>query len=141
MKRTNIGGQAVIEGVMMRGKKMYAMAVRNPEGGITIEKKEWGGLGRKGLFRLPIFRGVAAFVDSLVTGTRILMRSAEIAGEDWTEEAEPSKFEKFLQEKLGDRMNDIIISSKPWCLPGHWVLLKGLFVLPFSCCICSASPV
>ena len=40
MKRTNIGGQAVIEGVMMRGKKMYAMAVRNPEGGITIEKKE-----------------------------------------------------------------------------------------------------
>ena len=109
MKRTNIGGQAVIEGVMMRGKKMYAMAVRNPEGGITIEKKEWGGLGRKGLFRLPIFRGVAAFVDSLVTGTRILMRSAEIAGEDWTEEAEPSKFEKFLQEKLGDRMNDIII--------------------------------
>ena len=46
MKRTNIGGQAVIEGVMMRGKKMYAMAVRNPEGGITIEKKEWGGLGR-----------------------------------------------------------------------------------------------
>lgn len=50
MKRTNIGGQAVIEGVMMRGKKMYAMAVRNPEGGITIEKKEWGGLGRKGIF-------------------------------------------------------------------------------------------
>ena len=74
MKQTNIGGQAVIEGVMMRGKKMYAMAVRNPEGGITIEKKELGGLGRKGLFRLPIFRGVAAFVDSLVTGTRILMK-------------------------------------------------------------------
>ena len=122
MKRTNIGGQAVIEGVMMRGKKMYAMAVRNPEGGITIEKKEWGGLGRKGLFRLPIFRGVAAFVDSLVTGTRILMRSAEIAGEDWTEEAEPSKFEKFLQEKLGDRMNDIII----YCSVGFSLILGML---------------
>ena len=122
MKRTNIGGQAVIEGVMMRGKKMYAMAVRNPEGGITIEKKEWGGLGRKGLFRLPIFRGVAAFVDSLVTGTRILMRSAEIAGEDWTEEAEPSKFEKFLQEKLGDRMNDIII----YCSVGFSLVLGML---------------
>ena len=128
MKRTNIGGQAVIEGVMMRGKKMYAMAVRNPEGGITIEKKEWGGLGRKGLFRLPIFRGVAAFVDSLVTGTRILMRSAEIAGEDWTEEAEPSKFEKFLQEKLGDRMNDIII----YCSVGFSLILGMLlfFLLP-----------
>ena len=122
MKRTNIGGQAVIEGVMMRGKKMYAMAVRNPEGGITIEKKELGGLGRKGLFRLPIFRGVAAFVDSLVTGTRILMRSAEIAGEDWIEEAEPSKFEKFLQEKLGDRMNDIII----YCSVGFSLILGML---------------
>ena len=51
----NIGGQAVIEGVMMRGKEIYAMAVRNPEGGITVEKKEWGGLGKKGLFRFPIF--------------------------------------------------------------------------------------
>ena len=126
--KTTVGGQALMEGVMMRGKKMYAMAVRNPEGGITIEKKECGGLGRKGLFRLPIFRGVAAFVDSLVTGTRILMRSAEIAGEDWTEEAEPSKFEKFLQEKLGDRMNNIII----YCSVGFSLILGMLlfFLLP-----------
>ena len=80
---TNIGGQAVIEGVMMRGKKIYAMAVRNPEGEIVVEKKPVGGLGKKGLFRYPIFRGMAAFVDSLVTGTKILMRSAEIAGEGW----------------------------------------------------------
>ena len=49
-KHTSIGGQAVIEGVMMRGKKIYAMAVRNPEGEIVIEKKEVGGLGKKGLF-------------------------------------------------------------------------------------------
>ena len=68
---TNIGGQAVIEGVMMRGKKIYAMAVRNPEGEIVVEKKPVGGLGKKGLFRYPIFRGMAAFVDSLVTGTKI----------------------------------------------------------------------
>ena len=71
---TNIGGQAVIEGVMMRGKKIYAMAVRNPEGEIVVEKKPVGGLGKKGLFRYPISRGMAAFVDSLVTGTKILMR-------------------------------------------------------------------
>ncbi|MBM6830215.1 DUF1385 domain-containing protein [Anaerotignum lactatifermentans] len=109
MKRTNIGGQAVIEGVMMRGKKIYAMAVRNPEGGITIEKNEWGGLGKKGIFRLPIFRGVAAFWDSLVSGTKILMRSAEIAGEDWAEEEELSRVEKFLKDKLGDKINDILI--------------------------------
>lgn len=55
----NIGGQAVIEGVMMRGKKIYAMAVRNPEGEIVVEKKPVGGLGKKGLFRYPIFRGMA----------------------------------------------------------------------------------
>ena len=44
---TNIGGQAVIEGVMMRGKKIYAMAVRNPEGEIVVEKKPVGGLGKR----------------------------------------------------------------------------------------------
>ena len=78
-KCTTIGGQAVIEGVMMRGKKIYALAVRNPEGEIVIEKKPVMSMN-KGLFKLPIFRGMAAFVDSLVNGTKILMRSAEIAG-------------------------------------------------------------
>ena len=107
-RRTNIGGQAVIEGVMMRGKRVYAMAVRNPQGGITVEKDEWGGIGRKGLFRMPIFRGIAAFIDSLVSGTKILMRSAEIAGEDWAEQ-EMSPFEKWLVDKLGDKINDILI--------------------------------
>ncbi len=107
-RRTNIGGQAVIEGVMMRGKRVYAMAVRNPQGGITVEKDEWGGIGRKGLFRLPIFRGIAAFIDSLVSGTKILMRSAEIAGEDWAEQ-EMSPFEKWLVDKLGDKINNILI--------------------------------
>ena len=145
---TNIGGQAVIEGVMMRGKKIYAMAVRNPEGEIVVEKKPVGGLGKKGLFRYPIFRGMAAFVDSLVTGTKILMRSAEIAGEGWEEE-ELSPFEQWLKEKLGDKINDILIISvysfpcfwvwgcflccplpsgiysKPLCRHGHWALSKA----------------
>lgn len=107
-KKTSIGGQAVIEGVMMRGKKIYALAVRNPEGGITIEKDEWSGFGKKGIFRYPVFRGMAAFVDSLVSGTKIMMRSAEIAGEDWMEE-EMSPIEKWLVDKLGDKINDIII--------------------------------
>ncbi len=126
MKRTKIGGQAVIEGVMMRGKHMYAMAVRNPEGGLTIEKNEWKGLGVKGPFRLPILRGIAAFLDSLVTGTKILMRSAQIAGEDWADAAEPTKFEKFLQEKLGDKINDVLIYTSV-CI--SLVLGIGLFFL------------
>ena len=95
MKRTNIGGQAVIEGVMMMGKKMYALAVRVPDGSITIEKNPRDAvLSRHAFFKLPIFRGMAAFVESLITGVKIIMRSAQLAGlEDETEE--PSKFEKF----------------------------------------------
>ncbi len=110
MRKTNIGGQAVIEGVMMRGKKIYAMSVRNPEGGITTEKSDVKDLSNKyKIFKLPIFRGVGAFVDSLVTGTKILMRSAEIAGEITEDEGEPSKFEKFIMDKAGDKLNDYII--------------------------------
>lgn len=127
VRPTSIGGQAIIEGVMMRGKKIYAMAVRNPAGGITIEKNEWGGVAGKGLFKLPIFRGIAAFVDSLITGTKILMHSAEIAGEDWAEE-ELSPFEKFLQNKFGDKINDILIY---FSVAVSLILGMGLFfVLP-----------
>ncbi|MBR5468420.1 MAG: DUF1385 domain-containing protein, partial [Firmicutes bacterium] len=67
MKRTNIGGQAVIEGVMMMGKKIYAMAVRVPDGSITIEKNPKEVLLSKyALFKKPIFRGVASFIESMV---------------------------------------------------------------------------
>ncbi|MBQ9091449.1 MAG: DUF1385 domain-containing protein [Anaerotignum sp.] len=106
-KRTNIGGQAVIEGVMMRGKKIYALAVRNPEGEIVVEKKPVISMN-KGIFKYPIFRGMAAFVDSLVSGTKILMRSAEIAGEGWEDE-ELSPFEQWLMDKFGDKITDILI--------------------------------
>lgn len=109
MKRTNIGGQAVIEGVMMRGRKMYAMAIRTPDNEIVVEKKEVGGItGRSSLFKQPVFRGMAAFVDSLVMGTKIIMRSAELAGET-VEEGEASKFEKFLENKFGEKLNEYLI--------------------------------
>ena len=125
MKKTSIGGQAVIEGVMMRGKEVYAMAVRNPEGEIIVEKEKWGGIGRKGLFKMPIFRGMAAFLDSLLSGTKILMRSAEIAGESWAEE-ELSSFEKYLQDKLGDKLNDVLIYFSVFL---SLVLGMGLFFM------------
>ena len=100
----------MIEGVMMRGKTIYAMAVRNPEGGITLEEKNCTGLAKKyKIFTFPIFRGMAAFVDSLITGTKIMMRSAEIAGEAIEEEGEPSKIEKWIMDKFGDKVNDFII--------------------------------
>lgn len=110
IRPTNIGGQAVIEGVMMRGKKTYALAVRTPDKDIIIEKTPVGNLGqKKGIFKYPIFRGIAAFVDSLVMGTKMIMRSAELAGEAIEAEGEPSKFEQFLEKKFGDKINEYLI--------------------------------
>lgn len=110
MKKTSIGGQAVIEGVMMRGKKMYAMAVRAPEGNIVIEKKDVKVISQKyPVFQYPIFRGMAAFFDSLIMGTKIMMRSAEIAGLEVEEEGEPSKLEAFLEKKFGDKLTEYMM--------------------------------
>ena len=81
-KKTSIGGQALIEGIMMRGPKTSAMAVRNPEGEIILETWETKVGTRAKIFRLPIIRGVFNFVDSMRAGYKCLMRSAEIAGLD-----------------------------------------------------------
>ena len=97
VKKTSIGGQAVIEGVMMRGRQSMATAVRDGEGNIQIESKRITPPDKKPLvMRLPIIRGVISFFDSLVGGTKTLMRSASVFGD----EDEPSKFEKWLAEKL-----------------------------------------
>ena len=120
---TNIGGQAVIEGVMMRGKKIYAMAVRNPEGEIVVEKKPVGGLGKKGLFRYPIFRGMAAFVEKI----HLLERNC---GEKIGIHHQLSPFEQWLKDKLGDKINDILIYFSVFI---SLLLGMGLFfVLPVA---------
>ncbi len=85
-KRTSIGGQALIEGIMMRGPKMSAMAVRNPEGEIVLEKSEINVSKRPKIFKLPIIRGAFNFVDSMRIGYKCLMRSAEISGLDEIDE-------------------------------------------------------
>ncbi len=88
-----IGGQAVIEGVMMRGVSRMAVAVRTPDGGIDLEVQELSPLGsRYPVLRLPIVRGVVSFVGMLVSGYRTLMHSAEVAGmmdDDEPEKAAP----------------------------------------------------
>ena len=90
-KKTSIGGQALIEGIMMRGPKMSAMAVRNPEGEIILEKWATVTKKRSSFFRLPIVRGIFNFIDSMTAGYKSLMRSAEIAG---LEEEAPKKDKK-----------------------------------------------
>lgn len=94
--RTSIGGQAVLEGVMMRGSSSMATAVRDQDGIIRTESRRITSPGKQNRFlRLPLIRGVVSFVQSLVGGTKVLMRSAEVYGE-----GEPSKFEKWMADKL-----------------------------------------
>ncbi len=103
---TYIGGQAVMEGVMMRGKGSMATAVRDPEGHIQIESERLTPPEKTNKFlRLPFVRGVVNFIHSLVDGNRVLMRSAEVAFPD---DEEPTKGEKLLNEKHGIDINSIV---------------------------------
>jgi len=98
-----IGGQAIIEGVMMRGVNNCAMAVRKTDQTVEIvEVPMKPDAERLKILKIPIIRGVVSFVESLVTGMKTLMRSAEIAGMDLDDD-EPSKFDTFLLEKFGEK--------------------------------------
>ena len=96
-KKTSIGGQALIEGIMMRGPKVTAMAVRNPEGELVLEKWATSTPKRAKLFKLPFIRGIFNFIDSMTTGYKSLMRSAEIAG---LEDEEPKKSKKKAEAEI-----------------------------------------
>lgn len=106
---TSIGGQAVMEGVMMRGPYKTAVAVRKPDGDIERKIEENGVKTRSKFFRLPIIRGCVNFVDSLVIGMKALMWSAEFVDIEADEGEEESKFDKWLEEKLGDKIKDVVI--------------------------------
>ena len=88
-KKTSIGGQALMEGIMMRGPKMTAMAVRDPQGKIVIEERETKGVKRPKICRLPIIRGIFGYIDSMTVGYQCLMRSAELAGLEDAVEKKP----------------------------------------------------
>lgn len=84
---SGIGGQAVLEGVMMRNKDLYAVAVRKPDGQVHVEIDEYHGvLSGSPLLRIPFIRGIFVFIDSLVLGTKALNRSADFY-EDEEEDA------------------------------------------------------
>lgn len=120
--KTSIGGQAVLEGVMMRGERSMATAVRDQEGNIRVETERLKPVKERSfIFRVPFVRGAINFFSSLVTGTKILMRSASVFGED-----EPSKFEKWLSEKLKINIYDVITFIG---VTLGLVLSVGLFVI------------
>ena len=85
--RTRVGGQALIEGIMMRGPEKTAMAVRHTSGQIVIEEYETKGKDRSRICKLPFIRGLFNMYDSLTFGYKCLMRSAELSGLDEEEEA------------------------------------------------------
>lgn len=97
--KTMIGGQALIEGIMMRGPEKDAVVVRNKEGlQIDVKPRKVHKKGTPATW--PLIRGVVGFFDSQVTGVKALMQSADLAPEEYQEE--PSKFDKWLEKKLGN---------------------------------------
>ena len=103
-KKTSIGGQALLEGIMMRGPKVTAMAVRNPEGEIILEEHPTRGTERAKFFKLTIIRGVFNMVDSLAAGYKYLMRSAEISGVDAEEEKRKAENPKWYDAPIVDKL-------------------------------------
>ena len=106
--RSKIGGQAVIEGVMMRGIDTASMANRLPNGEIDLET--WpirGGKNVPWYRKVPFVRGIFNFLVSMIDGYKCLMRSAD-KQMDGDEDEEPTKFERWLEEKLGDKIMPIM---------------------------------
>ncbi|MCR5019740.1 DUF1385 domain-containing protein [Ruminococcus sp.] len=107
--KSKIGGQAVIEGVMMRGIDKGAMANRMPDG--TIDIDEWeikGGKNPPWYRKTPFLRGIFNFVTSMIDGYKCISRSVDKQVTDDDKEEEPTKFEKWLDEKLGDKLMPVI---------------------------------
>ena len=107
--KTKIGGQALIEGIMMRGIDRSAMALRLPNGEIELE--EWeikNGKNPPWYRKTPIIRGCFNFVSSMTEGYKCLMKSADRAAEFDPEAEEMGKFDKWLTEKIGDKLMPII---------------------------------
>ena len=97
--KTMIGGQALIEGIMMRGPEKDAIVVRTKDG-LTVDVKPRKVRPKKSLLNLPFIRGVVGFFDSQVAGVKALMHSADLAPEE--SQDQPSKLDLWLEKKLGN---------------------------------------
>ena len=107
---TSVGGQALIEGVMMQGPKGIATAVRKQDGEILVEHHDVKRISDKSkFFRIPLIRGIIGFIDSMLLGYKMMMYSAEASGMEDLEDVEMNKFEKWLTDKLGDKLMDIVM--------------------------------
>lgn len=109
MKYSGIGGQAVIEGIMMKNKNNYATAVRKPDGEIEIQEDSYVSMTEKVKFcSLPLVRGVFNFADSMILGMKTLTFSASFFEDD--EDTEPGKFELFLNRVFGEKLEKALMT-------------------------------
>lgn len=109
MKYSGIGGQAVLEGIMMKNGERYAVGVRKPDGEIAVETDSYRSFSAKHPFAaLPFVRGVFAFADSMIVGMKALTVSAAYYGDE-EEEEEPGRFECFFLRIFGERLEKVLM--------------------------------
>ena len=109
MKYSGIGGQAVIEGIMMKNGDKYATAVRKPDGEIVVKEDTYVSMTQKvKICGLPFIRGVFSFIDSMILGMRTLTYSASFFEDD--EDSEPSRFELWLDKTFGEKVEKVLMA-------------------------------
>lgn len=125
IKHSSIGGEALIEGIMMRGKNNISIAIRKSDGDIMVEKRPLKTLSKRyKIFKLPVLRGAVGIFETMILGVRALMYSAEFY--ELEEEEQPSKFDRFLEKIFGDKLQDVAIYFSVVLAIGMGV---GLFIL------------
>ena len=125
MKYSGIGGQAVIEGIMMMNRNDYAVAVRKPDQEIEVKRDRYISITQKvKLFSLPFVRGVFRFADSMIVGMKTLTYSASFFEDD--EDSEPGKIEQFLNRVLGEKLESALMAL---VMVLSFVMAVGIFML------------
>lgn len=125
MKYSGIGGQAVIEGIMMQSGSDYAIAVRKPDGNIEVKKDAYVGITKRyKILGLPFIRGIFSFIDSMVVGMRALTWSCSFFEDD--EDAKPGKFEVWMDRVFGEKLEGILMSA---VMVLSFIMAIGVFML------------
>ena len=122
---SGIGGEAVLEGVMMRNRRYYAIAVRKPDGTIDVKRRKLKYDPHDTIRRIPIIRGIVSFVDSLMLGMNVLSYSSS-----FYEEEEETKVDKALNKVFGKNTENVVMGFTVFCSIIFAVLL--FMLLPYA---------
>lgn len=123
--KTSVGGQALIEGIMMKGPRKVCAAVRRPDGGIETKQED---CQPNSWHKIPFLRGVLGMIDSLLSGYKWLMYSAEISMNEQTFEQEQSKLDKWLSEHLSEKAQGFVMAMA--AVVGGLMAMVLFMVLP-----------